>query len=153
MEILTGLLSVVVLVGTGLVAGVLFAVAVSVVPALIAMPADRYVWAHQLLGRRYDRIMPLITAASVLSAVLLATRSVGLPHTALYVTAAVCMTGVAIVSQTGNVPINNRVKRMRPEDVGPGWDDPRRRWRGWHLLRTGFALAACLSAAVAVVLP
>jgi uncharacterized membrane protein len=153
MEILTRLLSVVVVVGTGIVAGVLFAVAISVVPALIAMPADRYVWAHQLLGRRYDRIMPFITAASVLSAVLLATRSADFPHLVLYVAAAVCMTGVAVVSQTGNVPINNRVKRLHPEDVGPGWDDPRRRWRGWHLLRTGFALAACLAAAVAVVLP
>jgi uncharacterized membrane protein len=152
MEILEGLLSVVVLVGTGLVAGVLFAVAISVVPALIAMPADRYVWAHKLLGRHYDRVMPWITVTSVLSAVFLATRSGDGRHAALYGLAGACMAGVAVVSQTGNVPINNRVKRTRPEDVGPGWDDPRLRWRDWHLLRTGFAMTACLVAAVAVVL-
>ncbi|TYB39276.1 DUF1772 domain-containing protein [Micromonospora sp. AP08] len=150
---MTGLLRVVVLVGTGLVAGVLFAVALSVVPALLAMPADRYVWAHTLLGRRYDRVMPFVTAAAVLAAVVLAVRADDARHTALYVAAAVCMVGVAAVSQGGNVPINRRVKQTRPEDVGPEWDDPRRRWRGWHLLRTGLALTACLLAAVAAVVP
>ncbi|MGC4769659.1 anthrone oxygenase family protein [Micromonospora sp. DT44] len=153
MELLTGLLRVVVLVGTGLVAGVLFAVALSVVPALLAMPADRYVWAHTLLGRRYDRVMPWITAVAVLSAVVLAVRAHDARQASLYVAAAICMAGVAAVSQGGNVPINRRVKRTRPEDVGPGWDDPRRQWRSWHLLRTGLAMTACLLAAVAGVLP
>jgi uncharacterized membrane protein len=152
MELVTGLLGIVVVVGTGIVAGVLFAVALSVVPALAAMPADRYVWTHKLLGRRYDRVMPWITLASITAAVVLAARSAELSRALPYGVVVVCMVGVAIVSQGGNVPINNRVKRTRPEEIGPDWPDPRARWRSWHLLRTGLALTACLSAAVAVVL-
>lgn len=48
------------LVGSGIVAGVLFAVALSVVPAMRAMPPDRYVYTHQLLGRNWDPTMPLL---------------------------------------------------------------------------------------------
>ncbi|WP_258053434.1 hypothetical protein [Streptomyces sp. Ru72] len=72
-------LSVLVLLGTGLVAGVLFAVALSVVPALIAMTPERYVDTHKLLGRRYDRIMPFIVTGSTAIDVGFAFRADGAP--------------------------------------------------------------------------
>ncbi|MEV7467855.1 DUF1772 domain-containing protein [Streptomyces kronopolitis] len=144
-------LTVLVLVGTGLVAGVLFAVAISVMPALIAMEPARYVSTHKLLGRRYDRIMPFIVTGSVVIDVVLAVnREVGV-RTGLFVAGAIAMLGVAVVSQTRNVPINNRVKATGPEDLGPDWVDPRRLWRNWHLVRTCFALAGCTLSAAAVV--
>nr|WP_239149236.1 DUF1772 domain-containing protein [Streptomyces sp. SID12501] len=145
-------MSVLVLLGTGLVAGVLFAVAVSVMPALIAMPPDRYVDTHKLLGRRYDRIMPFIVSGSV---VIDAAFAVGAAETGprvLFIAGALAMAGVAVVSQTRNVPINNRVKKTRPEDLGPDWEDPRIQWRDWHLLRTCFAITGCSLTAAAVVL-
>ncbi|MFE9440802.1 DUF1772 domain-containing protein [Streptomyces sp. NPDC006602] len=144
-------LSVLVLTGTGLVAGVLFAVAVSVMPALIAMTPERYVSTHILLGRRYDRIMPFIVTGSTAVDVGLAVQASGGPRV-LFAAAAVCMAGVAAVSQTRNVPINRTVKRTRPEDLGPGWRDPRPAWRGWHLVRTCFAIAGCALTAAGVVL-
>jgi uncharacterized membrane protein len=145
-------LSVLVLLGTGMVAGVLFAVAISVVPALIAMPADRYVITHKLLGRRYDRIMPFIVVGSTLIDVLFAVRAADAGHRTLFVLAAVMMAGVAVVSQTRNVPINNVVKSQDPDRIGPDWSDPRPTWRAWHLVRTGFAIAGCALTAVALVL-
>lgn len=143
-------LSVLVLVGTGLVAGVLFAVALSVVPALIAMTPERYVDTHKLLGRRYDRIMPFIVTGSTAVDVGFAVRADGTPRL-LFVLAAVSMAGVAVVSQTRNVPMNRIVKRTRPEDLGPGWRDPRPAWRDWHLVRTCCAVAGCALTAAAVV--
>ncbi|WP_308311996.1 DUF1772 domain-containing protein [Streptomyces albipurpureus] len=144
-------LSVLVLLGTGLVAGVLFAVAVSVMPALIAMPPDRYVITHKLLGRRYDRIMPFIVVGATVIDVVLAVRATGGARL-LFAAAALCMVGVAVVSQTRNVPINNRVKRTDPDAIGSDWHDPRGQWRDWHLVRTGFAVAGCTLSATAVVL-
>ncbi|MFF8943912.1 DUF1772 domain-containing protein [Streptomyces sp. NPDC014864] len=144
-------LSVLVLLGTGLVAGVLFAVALSVVPALIAMTPERYVDTHRLLGRRYDRIMPFIVTGSTAVDVGFAIRASGIPRL-LFALAALCMAGVAVVSQTRNVPMNRRVKQTRPEDLGPGWRDPRPAWRDWHLVRTCCAVAGCALTAAAVVL-
>jgi len=145
-------LSVLVLLGTGLVAGVLFAVAISVMPALIAMTPDRYVDTHKLLGKRYDRIMPFIVSGSVLVDAAFAVRAHDTGPRTLFIAGALAMAGVAVVSQTRNVPINNRVKKTRPQDLGPNWADPRRQWRDWHLLRTCFAIAGCALTAAAVVL-
>jgi uncharacterized membrane protein len=145
-------LSVLVLLGTGLVAGVLFAVAISVMPALIAMTPDRYVDTHKLLGKRYDRIMPFIVSGSVLVDAAFAVRAHDMGPRALFIAGALAMAGVAVVSQTRNVPINNRVKKTRPEDLGPNWPDPRRQWRDWHLLRTCCAIAGSALTAAAVVL-
>ncbi|MGW2255598.1 anthrone oxygenase family protein [Kitasatospora sp. NPDC001660] len=144
-------MSVAVLVGTGLVAGVLFAVAISVMPALIAMTPERYVATHKLLGRYYDRIMPFVVTGSALIDVVLAVRAAGTPRL-LFGAAALCMVGVAVVSQTRNVPINRRVKATEPADLGPDWQDPRPQWRDWHLVRTCCAAAGCTLTAAAVVL-
>ncbi len=144
-------LSVVVLVGTGVVAGVLFAVAISVMPALIAMTPDRYVSTHKLLGRRYDRIMPFIVAGSTVIDVVLAVRGAGTSRL-LFAVGALCLAGVAVVSQTRNVPINRRVKGTHPADIGPDWKDPRIEWRNWHFVRTCCAVAGATLTAAAVVL-
>src|SRR5205814_8735355 len=53
LPILNEPLRIAVLLGSGVTAGVLFAVAVSVVPALRDLAPDRYVEAHQLLGRNW----------------------------------------------------------------------------------------------------
>ncbi|TWP50402.1 DUF1772 domain-containing protein [Lentzea tibetensis] len=145
------LLSVLALAGSGLVAGVLFAVAISVMPALLAMPPDRYVFTHKLLGRHYDRVMPFIVAGSTLIDVFLAVQAEQPERRALFVVAAVFMAGVAAVSQTKNVPINNRVKALEPDGIPAGWQDPRIAWRNWNLVRMAFAMAGCLATGAAVV--
>ncbi|MET8869448.1 DUF1772 domain-containing protein [Nonomuraea sp. NPDC004580] len=148
---ITDLLAVAALVGSGVVAGVLFAVALSVLPALFAMPADRYVYTHQLVGRRWDPTMPIIVLTSMVLDIVLAVLTRAEPA-ALFATAAVLLLGVSVVSHFCNVPINRVVKSLDPDKVPPDWRDPRPLWRRWHLLRTALALLGVTVNAVAVVL-
>lgn len=148
---LAGILGIVVLLGSGLVAGVLFAVALSVMPALIAMPADRYVEARQLLGRNYDPTMPILVGTSTVLDVALAVLARTGSARALFAVSALLLLGVSVVSQTRNVPINRRLGKLDPDAIPREWDDPRLRWRNWHLVRTGFALLALAGNAAAIV--
>jgi len=142
------LLGVVVVVGSGVVAGVLFAVALSVLPALFAMPVDRYVYTHKLIGRNWDPTMPVIVLSCMVIDVVLAV--VAPSGTAWFAIAAVALLGVSVVSHFCNVPINRRVKSQDPADIPAGWRDPRPVWRRWHLLRTGLSLGALSVNAFAV---
>ncbi|MDJ0346941.1 DUF1772 domain-containing protein [Streptomyces sp. H10-C2] len=148
--VLLQVLSVAVILGTGIVAGVLFAVAISVMPALIAMPVDRYITTHRLLGRRYDHIMPYIVTTSVAVDIFAAVRTESTASRPLFALAAVFMVGVAVVSQTRNVPINNRVKSQDENNISPDFQDPRLQWRNWHAVRTTFAIVALVLTAAAV---
>lgn len=140
------------LVGSGLTAGVLFCVALSVVPALRALPPDRYVQTHKLLGRNYDPTMPLIVLATAVVDVLLAVVTSPTGPRSLFVIAAALMLGVSVVSHLCNVPINRRVKALNPAAIPEDWMDPRPLWRRWHLLRTALAVLALVVNAVAVAL-
>jgi uncharacterized membrane protein len=143
---------VLVLLGSGTVAGVLFAVALSTVPALALMPPDRYVYAHQLLGRHWDPVMPLIVLGSTLADLALAVLPGAGGPRLLYASAAVALLGVSAVSHLRNVPINRLLNTLDPARIPPDWRDPRPVWRRWHLLRTGLAFAALLLNACALAL-
>ncbi|MET9778715.1 DUF1772 domain-containing protein [Streptomyces sp. NPDC006367] len=147
---MTGLLGVAALLGTGVTAGVLFAVALSVLPALFAMETGTYVYAHKLLGRNWDPTMPVIVLSSTLLDVVLAIVADGTARP-LFVLAAALMLGVSGVSHLCNVPINRRVKAVTDPSVLPAdWQDPRPLWRRWHLLRTTLAVVALAVTAAAV---
>lgn len=146
------LLGLVVLVGGGLTAGVLFSVALSVVPAFQGMPPERYVEVHKLVGRRYDHVMPpMVITWTVLDVVLAARAQTGSAQ-ALLLVAAVLGAGVALVSQLGNVPINRQVKALPAGPVPAGWSDPRSRWRAFNLIRTYCAVCALVVNAFAILL-
>ncbi|MFC5723486.1 DUF1772 domain-containing protein [Streptomyces gamaensis] len=136
---------------SGMVAGVLFAVALSVLPALRAMPPERYVYAHQLLGRNWDPVMPLIVLGSCAADTALAALDDG-PGRPLFTAGAVLLLAVSVVSHFGNVPINRRVKGADPAALPPDWRDPRPLWHRWHLLRTVLAVAAAIVNALAAAL-
>ncbi|WP_433254629.1 anthrone oxygenase family protein [Streptosporangium sp. CA-135522] len=138
---LAQVLGVVALVGCGVVAGVFVAVAVSVLPALIAMPADRYIEAHRLLGKGYHPLMPLLVNATMLTEIALAIMREGGARP-LFATGAVLLLGTQFVSHLCNVPINRSLHEIDVSAIPADWDDPRPLWRGWHLLRTALALAA-----------
>lgn len=147
---IVGTLAVAAVLGSGVVAGVLFAVALSVLPALCAMPADRYVYAHQLLGRNWDPTMPIIVLSSLVSDIVLATLVPAGPARALFIAAAALLMGVSVVSHFCNVPINRRVKGLDPDRIPAQWRDPRPLWRRWHLLRTALAMVALTANALAL---
>lgn len=144
-------LGVATLLGSGLVAGVLFAVALSTLPALIAMPPSRYIYAHKLLGRNWDPTMPVIVLSSTAADIVLA---VAVPEPAaaraLFAVAAVLLVAVSVVSHFANVPINKQMRTVDPDRMPPDWRDPRPLWRRWHLLRTACAIGALAVNASAV---
>lgn len=140
------------LLASGIVAGVLFSVALSVVPAFIGLSAERYVEVHKLIGRRYDRVMPPMVATFVVLDVVLAAAADRPVDRWPFVAAAVLGAGVAAVSQFGNVPINRRVKSVPPGPVPANWPDPRRTWRALNLIRTTLALLALAANACALLL-
>jgi uncharacterized membrane protein len=115
--------------GSGVVAGVLFAVALSVLPALFAMPINRYIYTHQLLGRNWDPTMPVIVLSSFALDVALAMLTTG-AHRVLAAAGAILLLGVSAVSHLANVPINRRVKAVEDPEAPPAsWTDPRPLWR------------------------
>ena len=147
---LEGVLGVAALLGGGVTAGVLFAVALSVLPALFAMETGTYVYAHKLLGRNWDPTMPVIVLSSTLVNAVLAVVAGGAARP-LFVVAAVLLLGVSGVSHLCNVPINRRVKAIDDPSVIPAdWEDPRPLWRRWHLLRTTLAVVALAVTAAGV---
>ncbi|MBO8198045.1 DUF1772 domain-containing protein [Streptomyces smyrnaeus] len=144
-------LGVAVLLGSGVTAGVLFAVALSVLPALFAMETGTYVHAHKLLGRNWDPTMPVVVLTSTVLAAALAFVADDASARVLFAVAAVLSLGVSAVSHLANVPINRRVKAVTdPTALPHDWEDPRPLWRRWHLLRTALSLVALVLNAAAV---
>jgi uncharacterized membrane protein len=143
-------LSVAVILGSGTVAGVLFAVALSVVPALKAMSPSRYVYAHKLLGRNWDPTMPLIVLSSLALDLVLVAVTPAATSKALFFVAAVLLCAVALVSHYRNVPINRQLRAIDPGRMPAAWRDPRPSWRRWHLLRTWLSVLALAANAAAV---
>src|SRR4051794_20402039 len=112
--------------GSGLLAGVLFGVAVGVVPAFAAVSAEGYVSLHRVVGAGFDRVMPKLVFATTVVDVIAGVR-LGGPARALLLTAAALQIGVALVSQLGNVPINKSVRSLPAEGLPADWSDPRAR--------------------------
>lgn len=137
------------LIASGVIAGVFLALAVSVIPALFALPPDQYVRAHTLLGRGYHPLMPLLVSSAT-AADLVAAFLASAAGRYLAAAGATALAGVMAVSQLGNVPINKIVHATIT--ITPAWADPRPAWRRWHLVRTWMAFAALTLNAVAVLL-
>lgn len=132
-----------VLAGSAIAAGVLLAVAISLVPVFLSLAPGQYVQVHKVAGRYFDRFMPPTVIITMIADIMLAVRTHP-PEQPLFVISALLLAGVSLVSQFGNVPINRVVKAL-PADGPPwNWQDPRSRWRTFHLWRTGFAVAALL---------
>jgi uncharacterized membrane protein len=145
----TGVLAVVF---SGVVCGVFVAVAVSVVPTLATLPADRYIELHQRLGHGYHPLMPIVVLGALIANLALIPLSDGTTRQATYATAVLALLGVQAVSHLGNERLNRRVRLVSPSAVSAGWADPRPAWRGWHLVRTLLASVALAAAAIGLAL-
>lgn len=152
MTVLSGVLAVAALVTSGLTAGVLFAVAVSVLPALFALPTGTYIRVHRLLGKGYHPVMPIVVNVGMLADFALAVLAARAGSAAwwLFAGAGVLLLASQFVSHLGNVPINRGMRDVDPDAVPAGWHDPRPLWRRYHLTRTTLAVTALAGNAVAV---
>lgn len=144
------LLGTIAVIASGIVAGVFFAVAVSVIPTVRGLPPALYVDLHRRLGEGYHPVMPLVVTAGLLADLALIFVAPDTSTRTLFGVAVLALVGVQVVSQFGNVPINRRVHAIGPDEIPADWADPRPRWRHWHLIRTGCALTALAVNAVAV---
>jgi uncharacterized membrane protein len=141
--------------GSGLAAGVLFSTVLGMVPMMRVLPYDRYIEAHQFLVQRYDPVMPMLMAATLVADAVLAVRTPPGAGRTLYAAAALLIAMTMAVSITRNVPINRWVRRLDPQTPPADWPavDPRPSWRAWNLLRTLLDMLALTVNAVAVALP
>ncbi|KOV89449.1 hypothetical protein ADL04_37890 [Streptomyces sp. NRRL B-3648] len=146
------LVGVAVLIGSGLISGVFFAVAVSVLPALNAMTPDRYLQAHSLLGRGYHPTMPLLVNATLAADIVLAVVAPSAAIRSLLITSIIGIVVVEAVSHLCNVPLNKTVRGTDAGAVPVDWQDPRPRWRMWHRVRTVAALVVLLLNSLAITL-
>jgi uncharacterized membrane protein len=147
------LLRVLVVIGSGTVAGVFVAVTLSVMPTLAVLPVNTYVRVHQLLGKGYHPTMPAIVLLVLAGDITLAVTDHADGATQLLVLACVFQVGVQVVSHLRNEQLNKRVRLVDGTVIPASWTDPRESWRRWHLVRTTLAIAVFVINATIAVLP
>ena len=148
---MTRALAAVAVLGTGILAGVLVSVARAIAPTFLVLPGERYVQVHQLLDRRFDPLMPILSAVTTVQVVVLVVVG-DYPVRVLYVTTLVLIGLMAAVSGVVNVPINRKVLAWDPADPPADWADLRIRWTRWNLARTVCAVGAFAASTSALVL-
>lgn len=143
---LFSLLLPVVLVASGLAAGVLAGTQLGGFPLLAALPADRYVHAHAFFATRYDPFMPTCFVVTAVGDVVLAVLAPEAAVSALFVLGALLTVTTMTVSVRKNVPVNKWVRTLDPKRLPDDFDrlDPRASWGLWNRVRSGLAALAFL---------
>lgn len=136
--------------GSGLMAGTLFAFSSFVMAALANLPAPHAVAAMQSINRVILRsaFMPVFFGSSLVGLALgaLAVANWGQPGTpAAAAAGALLVVGLFGCTAALNVPLNNALQRVDAEsaEATAAWRDYRRAWIRWNHLRTAATLAAC----------
>jgi anthrone oxygenase-like protein len=138
---------------SGVLAGVLVAVEIAVVPMLGALPGERFVQVHRLLDPNFDPVMPRMNkVALAVGAAILVFGSGGLPPKIAVATAEVCIIGVALVSELANVRINRRIHTWDVADLPADWRGIREHWFWANRARTALGVAAFTAAIAAGIL-
>lgn len=137
---------------TGILAGLLFAVDLAVVPTLAALPGDRYVQVHRLLDPRFDPLMPRFNKVTLGIGVMLAILAPGMLAKAGFAVAVLCVVGVALVSELRNVRLNRLIDIWDTSRLPAEWHWVRVRWGHWNRVRTLISIVGFLAAVVAAFL-
>jgi hypothetical protein len=118
-----------------LLAGNEFGTLVAVHPALAKLGTPERIRAEQEVTRRYAKIMPFWMLSVIASclAVLAPGRRSGAFFSTLAGTA--CFVAMLISTLVGNVPINNRVLELSPENDSEEFLHLRERWDRLHAFR------------------
>lgn len=146
----TTVFTVIALMTTGTVAGILSDSVLAGIPTYRTLPPDRYVWIHQIIDRHYEPTMPVLVFATITLDTVLAIATGNALHRALYLGAVLALLGVAVVSQFAGVRLlRHSVRGIDPDHLPADWSDPRPAWRRWHLARTALVFVAFAATAVA----
>ena len=148
---MTTLLTIVVLITSGVLAGGLVLVAAALVPTFRVLNAPASVELHQTIDRYINRYITPDTAVTiVLSGVLVALND-GAPARALAAAGGLLCLAVTVISVRSNVPINRAIGRWQLDDLPADVRGVHRRWARSHLLRTVAGVLALVSFAAAAV--
>jgi uncharacterized membrane protein len=143
-----GLLTVVAAVGSGLMAGLFFVFSVAIMPALARIPAPAGIAAMQAVNTTIVR--PLFLVVFVGTALVSAASALLAPDPPHLAGAACYLIGSIGVTAAVNVPLNNALDRVAPDDAEGArtWQGYLSRWTAWNHVRT----VACTAAVIAFVL-
>jgi uncharacterized membrane protein len=125
----------------GMLAGNEFGTWAAVHPSLAKLSPPERIRAEQELTRRFGAIMPVWMGSTVVScvlALLFARGSAGFRSTLL---GTACFAGMLASTRIGNVPINERVLEIDPEQDQEEFAELRKRWDRLHTLRVVLNLA------------
>lgn len=136
----------------GLLAGVLFTVEVAIVPTIRALAPEPWINVHILLDRRFDPMMPRINKVALAISLVLIVFTPGVPAKIAFGVAAVCIVGVAYVSEVYNVRMNKRIAAWEITDLPADWGSVRTAWASANRVRTLIALAGFAATIAAVAL-
>jgi uncharacterized membrane protein len=151
------ILTLVAAIGCGGVGGVFFAISTFVMKALRRLPPREAIAAMQAINVAV--INPLFlgmflgTGLTCAAAIVRALVRFSAPGTTwVIVGGALYLVGTLGVTMAFNVPLNNALAAVAPDDAeAPGrWADYARRWTAWNHLRTVAALAALAAFIVAL---
>ena len=142
----------------GLVAGVFFAFSTFVMAALRRLPPAQGIAAMQSINvvAVTPAFMTLLfgAAAACFAQIVWCIVSPDERPVALVIAgSALYLVGTIGVTIAANVPMNDRLAAMRPEDseAGAYWSEYVTRWTAWNHLRTAAALAAAATLTVTLV--
>ncbi|WP_067697818.1 anthrone oxygenase family protein [Nocardia jejuensis] len=133
----------------GLLAGAFGYGAVNVLYAFREVPLEVRFTFHTALMRVNGPVMQSLMGLTVLSTVLLATRS---KSTTRWLSAGAAALAVAsfLITRLGNVPINQHIKVWAVGGPPADYAEILRRWELFHFSRTGCAVAAFVLVVAAV---
>jgi uncharacterized membrane protein len=105
-------------------------------PALCDLEPRTHIHAEQALTRRYGRIMPIFMTTTLTSFVPLIALEPdrGSRRSLLAAGGTACYAAMLAITLTRNVPLNNRLLELTPQDSGE-FQQLRRRWDRLHTAR------------------
>jgi uncharacterized membrane protein len=130
----------------GVLAGVLLAVEIAVVPMLADLPGDRYVQVHRLLDPRFDPLMPTVNKIALGLGVVLTVFAPDAGARSAFAVTEAGLIGVALISELSNVRINRSIDAWEAGRLPEAWSEMRARWARANRHRTWIALAAFAAA-------
>lgn len=145
---IVSLLAPLVLLTSGLAAGVLMGTVLGGAPLLMALPTDRYVHAHGFFATRYDPFMPICLIVTCAGGLVLGFLADG-PAAAVFLLTGLLAGSVVTISLLKNAPVNRWMATLDPDRLPEDFQDPRREWMAWNRVRTALSVAALVGNVVA----
>jgi uncharacterized membrane protein len=144
------------LLGSGLIAGVLFVFSISIMAAFARIPAAEGIRAMQTINRTILNPLFMVTfiGPAVLSAALSLLVLLGKAgENGAWILAASLfyILGTFLVTVLGNVPMNEKLDTIDPGSGDAYWQSYLRRWTRLNHFRTATALVACALFAIALI--